>query len=366
MPTVLLAGAHGHQSPDREAMEAALRGALPDWRIVTPSSAPASGAVPGQARRNLGRAVLNADAVVFVGGTVFTTLHPSTARSPHDLLTRALLLAGGGRAAGKPVAMVGVGADRLPDARARWLARALVRRADLLVLCDEESAHLLASAGAPIPFRVGADPVWTLVDHAPVTGRNRDGVVVALDPLPGGANLADRLASALGPLLASGVRVQLQPWQGGETTTRSSGLASAVATRLDGRVEVAAPPANMLDAWTQIAGARLAVCLSSHAMIAAAAVGTPLLAIAHQVKLMGLARRLQQPAVPFTADPALITGMLLTGLDAQPASPHAVHAEIVRAAEGFRLLRLLLTHGMLSELDSLDGLSLVPAPWTAR
>jgi hypothetical protein len=43
-----------------------------------------------------------------------------------------------------------------------------------------------------------------------------------------------------------------------------------------------------------------------------------------------------------------------------------VHAEIARAAEGFRLLRLLLTHGTLAELDSLDGLSLVPAPWTAR
>jgi len=347
-------------------MQAALRGALPDWRIVTPDSTPASGAVPGRARRNLGRAVLNADAVVFVGGTVFTTLHPSTARSPHDPLIRALLLAGWGQAAGKPVAMLGVGADRLLDARARWLARALVRRADLLVLCDEESAHMLATVGAPIPFRVGADPVWTLVDQAPVTGRNRDGVVVALDHLPGDSNPADRLASALGPLLASGVKVQLQPWHGGDATTGSGGLATAVATRLDGRAELAAPPANMLDAWTRIANSRLAVCLSSHAMIAAAAVGTPLVAIAHQLKLIGLARRLQQPAVPLTADPALIAGTLLSGLAAQPASPHAVHAEIARAAEGFRLLRLLLTHGTLSELDSLDGLSLVPAPWTAR
>ena len=366
MPTALLVGAHGHQSPDREAVHAALSGALPDWRIITPGSAPASGAVPARARQNLGRAVLNADAVVFVGGTVFTTLHPSTVRSPHDLLTRALLLAGGGRAASKPVAMLGVGADQLPDARARWLARALVRRADLLVLCDEESAHMLATVGAPIPFRVGADPVWTLVDRAPVAGRNRDGVVVALDHLPGGANLADRLAGALGPLLASGIKVQLQPWHSGDATTRSGGLASAIATRLDGRIDVAAPPANMLDAWTRIANSRLAVCLSSHAMIAAAAVGTPLVAITHQLKLIGLARRLQQPAVPLTADPALIAAMLVSGLDGQPASPHAVHAEIARAAEGFRLLRLLLTHGTLSELDSLDGLSLVPAPWMAR
>ena len=366
MPTVLLAGAPRHRSPEHEAMLAALRGALPDWRIVTTGGAPASGAVEARARRSLGRTVLNSDAVVFVGGTVFTTLRPSTARSPHDLLARALLLAGGGRAAGKPVAMLGVAADQLPDARARWLARALVRRADLLVLCDEESAHVLATAGAPIPFRVGADPVWTLVDHAPVTRGNRDGVVVALGHLPGDANLADRLAGALGPLVDTGVTVQLQPWQGGDRATGSGGLASAVATRLNGRVEVTAPPASMLDAWARIAGARLAVCLNSHAMIAAAAVGTPLVAIAHQLKLIGLARRLQQPAAPFTADPAVIGGKLLSGLDAQPASPHAVHAEIARAAEGFRLLRLLLTRGTLSELDSLDGLSLVPAPWTAR
>ena len=74
----------------------------------------------------------------------------------------------------------------------------------------------------------------------------------------------------------------------------------------------------------------------------------------------------QEYRIAFTADPALIAGKLLSGLDAQPASPHAVHAEIARAAEGFRLLRLLLTHGTLSELDSLDGLSLVPAPWTER
>ena len=120
MPTVLLAGAHGHQSPDLEAMRAAFRGAMPDWQIITPSSPPASGAVHAPTRGSLGRVVLNADAVVFVGGTLFTTRHPSTMKSPHDLLTRALLLAGGGRAAGKPVAMLGVAADQLPDARARW------------------------------------------------------------------------------------------------------------------------------------------------------------------------------------------------------------------------------------------------------
>ena len=58
---------------------------------------------------------------------------------------------------------VGVGADDLPGREARPLARWLVRHTDLLVLRDEESAAVLAAAGAPTPFRVGADPAWTLL-----------------------------------------------------------------------------------------------------------------------------------------------------------------------------------------------------------
>jgi polysaccharide pyruvyl transferase WcaK-like protein len=372
MPTVLLAGASVQDGVD-ETLLAAFRTALPEWRIATLGGGP-SGAVAtdgvrvprARGRRGLRRAVLNADAVVLSGGTVFTTLHPLTGRPAHDLLTWALLLASGGQATGKPVAMLGVGAGTLPDARARWLARALVRRADLLVLWDEESAHTLAAIGAPIPFRVGADPAWTLVDRAPLAPRDRAGVVVALDHVPGDSSLADRLATGLRPLLSFGMKVELQTWQDGDPATRSSTLASAVADRLEGRVEVTAPPANVVDGRARLAGTRLAICLSSHAMIAAAAAGTPVVAVTRESKLVGLARRLQQPAVCVGADPATIAITVRNGLDGQPASQSTVHAEIARAAEGFRLLRLLVNHGVVDELDSFDGLSLVPAPWTAR
>jgi polysaccharide pyruvyl transferase WcaK-like protein len=372
MPTVLLAGASVQDSVD-ETLLAAFHTALPEWRIATldagPSVATATDGVRvprARGRRGLRRAVLDADAVVLSGGTVFTTLHPSTGRPTHDLLTWALLLASGGQATGKPVAMLGVGAGTLPDARARWLARALVRRADLLVLCDEESAHTLAAIGAPIPFRVGADPAWTLVDQAPLAPRDREGVVVALDHVPGDSGLADRLATGLRPLLACGMKVELQTWRDGDPTARSGALASAVADRLEGRVEVTAPPANVVDARVRLAGTRLVICLSSHAMIAAAAAGTPVVAVTGESKLVGLARRLQQPAVPVNADPTTIATTVRSGLDGQPASLSAVHAEIARAAEGFRLLRLLLNHGITDELDSFGSLSLVPSPWTAR
>jgi polysaccharide pyruvyl transferase WcaK-like protein len=371
MPTVLLAGAFGQRDPGDEAVLAAFVAALPEWRVVATSSQPdltiathGCGAVRARDRRALGRALLDVDAVVFAGGTVFTTLRPSTGRSPHDRLTWAMLLAAGGQATGKPVAMLGVGAGTLPDSRARWLARAIVRRADLLVLRDEESAHALAAAGAPIPFRVGADPAWTLVDEPRVAG-SRDGVVVALSRPSQERDLADRLAAALAPLVTFGMNIRLQPWQGSDAAS-GGGLASAVAARLAGGVEVLAAPADLMGARLRMARARLAVCLHSHAMVAAAAAGTRLVAIAQEPGQIGLARRLQQPTVPVTADPATTAAAILSGLDGSPASSAAVHAEIARAAEGFRLLRLLLTHGVGSEQDTFDGLSLVPAPWVAR
>ena len=370
MPTVLLAGAFGQRNPDDEAVLDAFMAALPEWQIVATSRQPAltaathrCAAVQDRDLRVLGRALLGADAVVVGGGTVFASPHPSAGRHPRDPLTWALRLATGGQATGKPVAMLGVGADPLSDARARRLARVLVRRADLLVLRDEESAHALSAAGAPTPFRVGADPAWILVDESPTVQERENVVVVLSDPIEEG-NLADRLAAAFGPLVASGVKVELQPWQDSHATAGGPGLASAIATRLGGRVQVAAPAADLSDARIRLTGARLVVCLCSYAMMAAAAAGTPFVALAHEHKHVGLARRLQQPAIPITSDPARITEEILRGLGGRAASPAAVRAEIARAAEGFRLLRLLLTGGASSELDTFDGLSLVPAPWT--
>jgi len=314
----------------------------------------------------VGRALLSADAVVFAGGTVFKTLHQSSSRPAHGLLRRALLLAATARLTGKPVALVGVGVGSLPDAQARWLARALVRRSDLLVLRDEESAHALAAVGAPVPFRVGADPAWTLFNGPPPSrAQQRDTVVVALSIFAGGDNLADRLAAALQPIVDSGTRVELQPWQGSDPLGGDGGLARAIAARLGSRVSISAPPIDLEDARNRMTGARLAVCLRFHAIVAAAAAGTPLVAIAHEPKLAGLARRLHQPTVPVTADPAEIATTILGGLDVEPTSPTAVRVEIARAEESLRLLRLVLTRGAAYELDRFDGLSLEPAPWAA-
>ena len=136
-----------------------------------------------------------ADAVVVGGGTVFKTLHRSTGRRPNSLLRNACLLAAAAKASGKQVALVGVGAGDLRGRQARALARWLVRRVDLLVLRDEESASALAGVGAPAPFWIGADPAWAL--RPAMTGRGgtptgRDGGDGGAQPPAGDDRLVHR------------------------------------------------------------------------------------------------------------------------------------------------------------------------------
>jgi polysaccharide pyruvyl transferase WcaK-like protein len=393
--TVFLAGAFGQGNPGDEALLQAFSRALGHLDPVASSSDPAATAaahdVDAVERDDLGsvwRELARADAVVVAGGTIFKTLHPSSGRPPLSLLRRTAALAAGTRMLRKPFALVGVGAAPVSDRTARRLTRSIVRSADLLILRDEESADHLAEAGAPTPFRVGADAAWTLMPvhasaddlaaaadgsavvmrsvsggHAPVeldgAGDPRP-VVVALSHLAGGPELAERLAGGLRPVVESDLPVRLDPWQ----PDGDSELAHAVATRLDDpRVSVAEPPADLDDAREGMEGARLVLAQRFHALVAAAGAGVPTLAVAHEPKLEGLARRLEQPAVGADATPAALAREVLRAVDGPPPARDAIERERASAEDAFRLLRVLLARGRSEEAVDLDGLALRPEEW---
>jgi polysaccharide pyruvyl transferase WcaK-like protein len=377
MPSAVLAGAFGQRNPGDDALLAAFARTLDGWEL-TATAAPGApeSALAGCERVAsddpvaVARAVARADAVVFAGGTIFKTLGPSCGgRAPLSLLRRALAMAAGARALGRPLAMVGVGVGALPTPSARTLARRLVLRADLLVLRDDESAALLTGAGAPTPFRVGADPAWTLFEDAPASATVRergDGVLVVLSHHAGGPRLAARLADALAPVVAAGVPLVLQPFQVGGvggTGFDDLELGRAVRDRLGGVPELVVPPADLREARDVAREFGAVVALRFHAAIAAAAAGTPFVAYAHEPKLAAVGRRLRQPVV----DPAAPVGALgeaaLAALDAPPAAAPAVKAEVARAEEGFRLLHLVLTRGRGRPADDVSGLPLAPEPW---
>jgi polysaccharide pyruvyl transferase WcaK-like protein len=237
--------------------------------------------------------------------------------------------------------------------------RAIVRAADLLILRDDESAGHLADIGAPTPFRVGADAAWTLLPD-PETRRAADGpVVVALSHLAGDRYLAEHLAAGLEPIADAGIPVRLDPWQ----PDGDAELATEVATRLGGRAEIAAPPADLTAARDDMTGARLVIAQRFHALVAAASAGTPVLAVAHEPKLSGLAGRLDLPVVAPDAPAHSFAGSVLSALDTAPADPELVRLERTAAEEGFRMLRVLLARGRSDEAEHLDGLSLRPEEW---
>jgi polysaccharide pyruvyl transferase WcaK-like protein len=238
-----------------------------------------------------------------------------------------------------------------------------VRFPDLLVLRDEESAEALRLTGAPMPFRVGADPAWTLLDAPPEAHENgSETIVVALSSLCGERDLARRLAKALTPLARLGdFRIRIQPWQIAGPASDAP-VAHELEALLDGRAELLPPPRSLVEAREVFSSAHLVLGLRFHALVAAASAGVPFVALAHEAKLAGLARRLQQRAVPPGAQPKELTETLLAASSGPPPSPAAVRAEIARAEESFRLMRLLLSGGRSPEAAEVTGLPLVPEP----
>src|ERR1700742_4395975 len=113
MPSALLAGAFGQRNPGDDALLEAFANALDGWELIATAAfgAPESalaGCEPVRADDavTVARAVGRADAVVFAGGTVFKTLGAACGRPPLSLLRRALALATGATALGRPLALV--------------------------------------------------------------------------------------------------------------------------------------------------------------------------------------------------------------------------------------------------------------------
>lgn len=368
MPTVLLAGAFGQRNPGDEALLHAFRLALPDWRCIVTTSRPHSSALEHGCDTvrpddpvGIARSLLEADAVVYAGGTVFKVLGPHSGRAPHGLLRRAVAMAFAVNAMRRPLALVGVGAGDLPDRQARVLARQLVQRADLLVLRDEESAWTLAGIGAAAPYRVGADAAWTLFTGQTPSSAERDGAIVALSSLALGPADLDWLVLGLRAVRDAGLALRLQPWQVGGSSWDDVDMARMVAARLGG-VPILAPPADLIEARDSFAAAQVVVGLRFHSLVAAAAARTPFIAVRHEQKLAAMARRFRQPAIEPGAPLRAWSAAISAAMRGVPSDATA-QQEIETSRQSLLLLRLVLERGQGATPD-LDGLRLEPDPAT--
>ena len=339
-PRVLLAGAFGQGNPGDESVLDAFVSHLDGCQVAaTVGGPPARGPgryrpVSSADRRAVGAAVLRSDLTVATA-TVFKVLHPATGRPPLGLLASTLAMAVTARTAGRPLVMAGVGAGNLDHRGAALLTRAVGRSVGWLEVRDEESAAALQAVGVTRPVPVGADVVWATLGvpsglrrqaSAAVAGRPR--AVMALSHLAGGRSLVAALRAAAEGLSARGFEVVLHPWQ----PEQDGRMAAAVAEGCRVPLPVWTPPPDVPAAAARYAGAAVVVGLRFHSLVAAAGAGVPFVAVAHEPKLAGVARRMQQVAVT----PA-ITGADLSAAAVRAASGGsppvaAVAAETSRAA----------------------------------
>ena len=325
-----------------EALLTAFRQGLPELSLVAASADPAATAArhgvrafPWQSWRELTRVLRGCRAVVFAGNQPFD---PSGDGRGHRnvQMRRSLALAAYAKATGRSVCMVGVGVSGPYDGTGRAIARGLAKQADLLVLRDDASAHALMGLGLPSPLRVGADAVWTLLDHSAVLdhpdagGGQHAGRVVVVPP--SGRRSADPLTERLAAL------------------TSSLPVGALVAAAGDDVVEFA----------RRIGGARLVVSRELHVSAAAAATGTPALSVVTGKPERALADRLGQHWVSPAGSDSDLEAALQRALAAPPPARAVVQGEIAAADETFGLLRLVLSGGAMSA-ENIAGLRLESA-----
>lgn len=361
MPSVLLARGTTNDPVGEIALSNAFAAALPDYDIV-----PWHPSVLRRAAAS--RLVRRVDGVVAAGETIFggggfapAPPAPRAGGERAGLLRAMAALSPVASAFGKPVSLLGVGASHLGGPVDRWLSGYLVRRSALLLLGDDRSARILADAGAPSPFRIGADPAWVGVDGLNPDHGPRDVVVVVLDGRAGNAREAAILA-ALERIQAEGLRIRMQPWAASSGDIAMAQRMAAALAKGGRPVEVTAPPRHPEEAAERLSDAATVVTCRYRAMQAAAHAAVPMVAVAGEPRMAALACRLGQSWVDPDRIGAELDAAVIAAASGPLPSPAAVKEEATRAEAGFALLRLVLEGGATGA-TGLETLPLGPEPW---
>lgn len=293
---IVVSGYHGMGNTGDEAVLASfLQGLdelLPEAEVVVLSGDPGATervyrvhAVPRMRLDSIARAIRGSDLLVSGGGSL---LQDVTGWRSVPYYTGIMGMAG---AMGVPVSVYAQGLGPLRSGLSRLLVRAALKRASVISLRDAESMALLQSIGVAGPgAHLVADPAFALTpldsNHARRIAQYQDAVVFALRPWDVGRDVtqeyADCARKVRAELGADVVFAAFQPSSDWPMVQRIASLCSATAVNLD---------MHPREALGVIAKAQLVVGMRLHALIFAASVGVPAVAIEYDPKVRALCER---------------------------------------------------------------------------
>jgi polysaccharide pyruvyl transferase CsaB len=255
----------------------------------------------------LARAIRECDGVVAGGGSL---LQDVTSARPVAYYAGVMLAA---RALRKPVFVYAQGLGPLCRRFNRRLAGAALRSASYVSMRDEHARALAEKLGVR-EIELVPDPALGIHDELPAGGRVPGRLAVALRPWHGSDGPTGWLA-ALRDVLAELRRdadVHLVAFHAGQDVQLAQKLAADI-----GAVPVVAPDGPRA-ATAALAGASAVLGMRLHALVLAAALGRPFVALSYDPKVASFAAQVEQPvaaSVPGSIDRDALVAAVRTALD---------------------------------------------------
>ncbi|BCV20134.1 polysaccharide pyruvyl transferase CsaB [Moorella sp. Hama-1] len=339
MARAVISGYYGFQNAGDEAVLysiiAALRDLAPDLELTVLSHNPAQTAANFQVqavdRWRLARvagAIRRADLVISGGGSLFQDV-----TGPKSLLyyLGIVLLA---RLWRKPVVIYAQGLGPLQRRWSRWLTGRVLNKVQLITLRDSESRQLLEELGVRHPpVYVTADPVLGLdpgaMDLQPGFAKweqlELTGPVVGISvrSWPGAGECWPSLARVADDLVAGGWQVLFLPLH----FPADVDACRQVARLMHNPVVILKENLDLPTLMGLTGRLQFLIGMRLHALILAAVMGVPFLALPYDPKVAALARMMEQPATGYLA------GISYTGLGAAVKAALANREEHARRVQ---------------------------------
>ncbi|HET7580156.1 MAG TPA: polysaccharide pyruvyl transferase CsaB [Bacillales bacterium] len=236
------------------------------------------------------KALKEADGLLSGGGSL---LQDKTSWRTIPYYTSIMLLA---RILKKPFVVFAQGLGPIHRGFNYWLVKAILSKASLISMRDEDSRALLQRMGVKQDIDLVPDPVLGLGGQWRIQkNKETPTVMVSIRSWPEYSGFHDKVSAALDRCVRKGFRVIFLPMHGKEDRD----TAENVKRRMSGNADVVDYTMSFIDKLSMVGQADVLIGNRLHALIFAAVSCVPFVALSYDPKVDAFAKQCQQPLLGF-------------------------------------------------------------------